>query len=107
MHYRFRGRSCVISRVNTGKHGTLAYNSFRWRAIRLFNSLPKPICDIKNCFVCSFKQRLDRYFNSIPDLPCYMWMQTICYGCVMSLKTVHIMNDCSSQDLRLIIVHQA
>ena len=28
-----RGRSCVISHVNTGRHGTLAYNSFRWRAI--------------------------------------------------------------------------
>ena len=31
-----RGRSCVISHVNTRRHGTLAYNSFRWRAIRLF-----------------------------------------------------------------------
>ena len=35
-----RGRSCVISRVNTGRHGTLAYNSFQWRAIRFFISLP-------------------------------------------------------------------
>ena len=65
-----RGRSCVISHVNTGRQGTLAYNSFRWRAIRLFNSLPKSIRDITNCSVCSFKQRLDRYFNSISDLPC-------------------------------------
>ena len=40
--------------------GTLAYNSFWWRAIRLFNSLPNSICDITNCSVCSFKQRLDR-----------------------------------------------
>ena len=30
-----RGRSCVISHVNTGRQGTLTYNSFRWRAIRL------------------------------------------------------------------------
>ena len=65
-----RGRSCVISHVNTGRQGTLAYNSFRWRAIHLFNSLPKYICDTTNCSVCSFKQRLDRYLNSIPDLPC-------------------------------------
>ena len=65
-----RGRSCVISHVNTGRQGTLAYNSFRWRAIRLFNSLPKSIRDTTNCSVCSFKQRLDRYLNSIPDLPC-------------------------------------
>ena len=26
-----RGRSCVISHVNVGRVGTLAYNSFRWR----------------------------------------------------------------------------
>ena len=31
---------------------------------------PKSIRDITNCSVCSFKQRLDRYLNSIPDLPC-------------------------------------
>ena len=69
-----RGRSCVISHVDTGRLGTLAYNSFRWRAIRLFDSLPKAICDIScieyNCSVCSFKQRLDYYLSSIPDLPC-------------------------------------
>ena len=34
------GRSCVISHVNVGRVGTLAYNSFRWRPILLFNSLP-------------------------------------------------------------------
>ena len=40
-----RGRSCAISHVDPGSLGTLAYNSFRWRAIRLFNSLPKTIRD--------------------------------------------------------------
>ena len=65
-----RGRSCVISHVNTGRHGTLAYNSFRLRAIRLLNSLPEAIRDITNCSVCSFMQRLDYYLSSIPDLPC-------------------------------------
>ena len=35
-----RGRSCVLSHVNVGHVGTLAHNSFRWRSIRLFNSLP-------------------------------------------------------------------
>ena len=39
-------------------------------SIRLFNSLPKSIRDITNCSVCSFKQRLDYYLNSIPVLPC-------------------------------------
>ena len=42
----------------------------RWRAIRLFNSLPKSIRDITNCSVCSFKLRLDYYLSSIPDIPC-------------------------------------
>ena len=65
-----RGRSCVISHVNTRRQGTLTYNSFRWRAIRLFNSLPKSLCDITDCSVCSFKQRLHCYLNSIPDLSC-------------------------------------
>ena len=45
-----RGRSCGISHVSTGRHGTLAYNSFRWRAIRLFNSLLKAVRDIIKLF---------------------------------------------------------
>ena len=36
-----RGRSCVVSHVNMGQRGTLSYNSFRWRSIRMFNKLPK------------------------------------------------------------------
>ena len=35
-----RDRLCVISHVNVGRVGTLVYDSFRWRSIRLFNSLP-------------------------------------------------------------------
>ena len=38
-----RGSSCIISHVNMGRFGSLAYNSFRWRAIRLFNAMPKYI----------------------------------------------------------------
>ena len=37
-HSEHRGRYCVVSHVNIGRSGTLAYNSFMWRAIRLFNS---------------------------------------------------------------------
>ena len=72
----------VISHANTGKQGTLTYNSFRWRAIRLFNSVPKSICDITNCSVCSFKQRLDCYLNSIPDLldTTTVWIVEIAYN---------------------------
>ena len=30
-----RGRSCIVSHVNPGRQGTLAFNSFRWRSIRI------------------------------------------------------------------------
>ena len=33
------GRFCVKKTVPRGHAGTLMYNSFRWNAIRLFNSL--------------------------------------------------------------------
>ena len=32
-----RGRSCIISHANPGRQSTLAFNSFRWRSIRIFN----------------------------------------------------------------------
>ena len=38
-----RGRSCIVSHVNLDILGSLAYNSFRWRAIHLFNAMPKYI----------------------------------------------------------------
>ena len=33
-----RGRSCIVSHAHLGRLWSLAYNSFRWRAIRLFNA---------------------------------------------------------------------
>ena len=54
------GRSCVISNVNVGCVGTLSNNSFRWRSIRLFNSLPMHLRSISSCSVLIFKtQRID------------------------------------------------
>ena len=35
-----RGRARITSYVGVGRLGTLAYNSFRWRAICMFNQLP-------------------------------------------------------------------
>ena len=35
-----RGRSCIASHVGVGRLVMLSYNSFRWRAIRMFNQLP-------------------------------------------------------------------
>ena len=64
-----RGRSCIISHVNLGRLGSLAYNSFRWRAIRLFNAILKYIRCISSCSVVSFKSKLDCYLKNIIDLP--------------------------------------
>ena len=36
-----RGRTCVVCHSGAGLLGTLKYNSFRWRSIRMFNRLPK------------------------------------------------------------------
>ena len=44
-----RGRSCIVSHVNPGRQGTLAFNSFRWRSIHIFNRLPIHIHNISAC----------------------------------------------------------
>ena len=44
---------------NVGRVGTLAYNSFKWRSIRLFNSLPMHLRSISPCSVLRFKTQLD------------------------------------------------
>ena len=65
-----RGRSCIISHVNVGRIGTLSYNSFRWRSIRLFNSLLMHLRSISSCSVLRFKTQLDIFLGSVEDLPC-------------------------------------
>ena len=69
-HSERRERDCVVSHVNIGRSGTLTYNSFRWRAIRLFNSLPKFIRCTTSCSVYSFKHTLDSYLMNIVHHPC-------------------------------------
>ena len=64
-----RGRSFIISHVNLGRLGSLAYNSFRWRAIRLFDAMPKYIRCISSSSVVSFKSKLDCYLKNIFDHP--------------------------------------
>ena len=63
-----RSRSCVISHLNVGREGTLSYNSFRWRSIRLFNSLPIHLRSIASCSVLRFKTQLDIFIGSVEDL---------------------------------------
>ena len=120
--YKESGNSMTTAKLQSARllphwrpSRTLAYNSFRWGAIRLFNSLPKTICDIKNCSVCSFKQRLDHYLSSIPDLPCspgynnsldggdYLdWRQcgnslALCYFAVVMELPVSLWMNCKSE----------
>ena len=52
-----RGRTCITSHTNVGRLGTLEYNSFRWRAIRLFNQLPLFLRNVTVCSVHSFKKK--------------------------------------------------
>ncbi len=40
------GRMCIRTSVTPGHQGTLMFNSFRWKAIRLFNSLPRSIRNV-------------------------------------------------------------
>ena len=71
-HSERRGRYCVVSYVNIGRSGTLAYNSFRWHAMRLFNYLPKFIRCTTSCSVYSFKHTHDSYLMNIVDHPCVL-----------------------------------
>jgi len=65
-----RGRSLAMSHISTGRLGTLAYNSFRWRSVRMFNALPKAIKNLSSCTIGSFKSQLDHYLRNIEDTPC-------------------------------------
>ena len=64
-----RGRTCIVYHAGAGRLGTLKYNSFRWRSIRMFNRLPKCISMLSSCSV-RFKSELDSYLRNIVDLPC-------------------------------------
>ena len=50
-----RGRTCIVYHAGVGRLGTLKYNSFRWRSIRMFNRLPKCIRMLSSCSVIRFK----------------------------------------------------
>ena len=56
--------------VNTGCAGTVVFNSFRRRSIRIFNALSKYLRCITSCSVQCFKGQLDLYLSNIDDLPC-------------------------------------
>ena len=65
-----RGRACIIPHVGVRRLGTLAYKSFRWCTIRIFNKLPLLLRNTTVCSVYSFKKKLDLYLSTVPDIPC-------------------------------------
>ena len=68
-----RGRSWTISHGNVG---SLAYNRFRRRSIRLLNSLQIHLRSISSCSVLSLKTQLDILLGSVNDLPCRLSFNT-------------------------------
>ena len=59
----------LLCHSGAGRLGTLKYNSFRWRSIRMFNRLSKAICMLSSCSVVGFKSQLDSYLKNLVDLP--------------------------------------
>ena len=62
-----RGRACVVCRSGAGRLGTLKYNSFRWRSIRMFNKLPKAIHMLSSYSVVGFKSKFDLHGGHYAD----------------------------------------
>ena len=92
-----RGRSCIMSHVNPGRQGTLAFNSFRWRSIRIFNRLPIHIRNISACSIDRFKSQLNRYLRTILD-----WRQcgnslALCYFAVVMELPDSLWMNCKSE----------
>ena len=65
-----RGKACITSHVGVGRLGTLAYNSFRWCAIHMFNQLLLFLRNTTVCSVYSFKKKFGLYLSTVPDIPC-------------------------------------
>ena len=60
---------CRVSCIATGHLGSICYNSFRWKAGKLFNNMPKNIRNLTVCSTFCFKKKLDLHLSTIPDLP--------------------------------------
>ena len=70
-----RGRTCITSHINVGRFGPFEYNSFRWRAIRLFNQLPLFVCNAIVYYIHSFNKQL--YFYRVNQDSTTTWIRVI------------------------------
>ena len=55
-----------MSHVSVRRLGILAYNRFRWHAIRLINQLPLLLSNTTVCYIYSFKKKFDLYLSTVP-----------------------------------------
>ena len=66
------GIQCNVRKISTrapAKIQTICSASLKVRGCKLFNLLPKHIRNLKDITVENFKQKLDRFLNTIPDQP--------------------------------------
>ena len=66
------GRLCIIPSKQAKASSaiqTQKFNSFRIHGARLFNKMPKEICNITNCEPTFFKRNLDTFLSLVPDEP--------------------------------------
>ena len=55
--------------VTPDRIGSIAHNRFRWRAIRLFNPLPKSVRNITDVDISVFMRLLDYFLRTLRDSP--------------------------------------
>ena len=68
-----RGRMCHLEHVCAGRLGRLgriSYNSFLWKAVRLFNCLPQHVRNVSCCSTIIFRKKLDQFLCYLDDKPC-------------------------------------
>ena len=64
------GRLCIKKYyVTPDRIGSIADNCFRWRAIRLINSLPKSVRNITDVDISVFKRSPDYFLRTLRDSP--------------------------------------
>ena len=84
--------TCVVCHSGSGRLGTLKYNSFRWRSIRIFNRLPKAIRMLSSCSVIGFKSQLTPILGALWIFPASLdtiivWTVGIAYMVVTTRMT--------------------
>ena len=59
----------LLSRTASTRLKTIRDDSFFVQSMKLFNSLPRNIRDLKGCSVENFKGELDKFLLKLPDAP--------------------------------------